>query len=215
MRISPRLLRSGRAFTLIELTIVLVIIGVITALAVVRTGSLAYWKEENFLRKLSETIVFLHYQAVVDQAFYRIEFDFEHQSYRVGILKVEDADEQSELADLSDIGNVSLELAAYLNPSLGTIQTFIPPPSLPSLIEPVPLPEGSRIRDIHTMRGKEMSGKPYVLFSPRGFSEFSVIHLVQSSGAILTILINPFTGNTDIIRGDKDFEWSYGRSKKK
>ncbi len=193
----------------------LIIIAVVTSLAIVRSGSLDFWKEENFIRRLSETMIFLHYQAVVDQAFYRVEFDLERQTYQVGLLKVEeDIEGDKKLAELSDVGNVSLELSAYLNPSIGSVQTFIPPPSLPSLHEPVMVAGGSKIRDVRTMRGKVTDGKPFILFSPRGFSEFSVVHLVQSTGRVVTILVNPFTGNTEIYREDKDFEWTYGRKKK-
>jgi hypothetical protein len=58
-------------------------------------------------------------------------------------------------------------------------------------------------------------GTAYMLFSPRGFSEFSVIHIVLSNGAPVTILVNPFTGGTEIYREYKDFKWTYGRNKER
>ena len=58
-------------------------------------------------------------------------------------------------------------------------------------------------------------GMAYIRFSPRGFSEFSVIHLKLANEKDVTILVNPFTGEADIIRGYKDYEWTYGRNKKK
>lgn len=200
-------------FTLIELAIVVLIIGGLGALVAARTNTFSYWKEEGYIRNLSETINFLHYQAVVDQALYRMEFDFETSSYVIGILRPEE--ENEELQELgSEVGNLSFELAAFLNPGVQGAATFIPPPSMPSLAKPVPPPEGIQFTEIRTMRGKETDGKPFIMFSPRGFSEFAVVHLQLSTGEPITILVNPFTGLTSIIREYKDFTWTYGRDKK-
>lgn len=205
---------SERGFTLIELVVVILLIGAIATIVGLRTGSFTHWKEQGFIRKLSETIIFLHHQAVADQAFYRLEFDFDTRSYRVGVLKSEG--ESAELAELAaQVGNLSLELAAFLSPSLGETQTLIPPPSFPSLADPVPFSDDLVLTDIRTMRGKQAAkegGKAYIMFSPRGFSEFAVLHFVRAGGAPLTILVNPFTGNTEIYYELKDFEWTYGRS---
>ena len=114
-----------------------------------------------------------------------------------------------------DAGNLSLELAAFLSPSSGATQTMIPPPSFPSLAEPVTLPQGVEFDDIKTMRGKHLAGEgglAAILFSPRGFSEFSVIHLLIG-GEPVTILVNPFTGLTETYYEYKEFEWTYGRSR--
>jgi prepilin-type N-terminal cleavage/methylation domain-containing protein len=205
-----------KAFTLIELVIVLLLIGLLLGLIGFRTGTFSFWKEEGFIRQLTETVTFLHHQAVTDQAFYRLEFDFDHNTYRIGVMK-SDFESDDSLKDLAvEAGTLSIELAAMLNPSLGEDQTMIPPPSFPSLAEPVQLPSGTVYKDVRTMRGMKSAsegGTAYMLFSPRGFSEFSVIHLTLSNGAPVTILVNPFTGGTDIYREYKDFKWTYGRNK--
>ena len=79
-----------RGFTLIELVLVLVIIGLAMGLAVVRLGTLDHWREQAALRKLTDTIVLLNNQAVLNQVFYRMEFDLEKNQYRVGAMKPED-----------------------------------------------------------------------------------------------------------------------------
>ena len=209
--------RSDRGFTLLELIVVVLIIGVASTLMALRLGTFTFWEHEGFIRKLSETIAFLHHHAVVDQTFYRMEFNFEDRSYTVGAIRVED-DSTSELIDLaSELGILSVELAAFMSPSLGKTQSVIPPPSFPSLAEPVVAPRGVSFQDIRTMRGRQEPGdgvRPYIMFSPRGFSEFSVIHIRLTGEAVVTILVNPFTGNTEILREYKDFEWTYGRKKK-
>lgn len=218
-----RLARS-RAFTLLELIVVIVIIGVASAIIGVRTGNFAWWNEETSLRRISETISFLHYQAMADQSFYQLEFDLTKNQFRAGVLRPDDA----ALASLASIavgaGNLTLELAAFQNPSAGDSQTFIPPPNYPSMAEETKLPDGLTIIDIVTMRGtikpgdttSEISGdttKAQIRFTPRGFSEFAVIHLRRTSGAEVTIVVNPFTGVTETYPEYREYTWNYGQKK--
>ena len=206
-----------RAFTLIELVIVITIIGVMLTIFGFRTGTFGFWREEGFLRRLSETMVFLNRQAVVDGSFYRLEFDFEKSQYSVGVMQeASGVTSASAGATAGALGNLSLELNEILSPALGSTQTLIPPPSLPSLAEPVPFPEGVILTRVKTARGtQDAKGdeKPYILFSPRGFSEFAVVHFTVSSGSPVTISINPFTGLAEVFREDKDFNWNYGSKK--
>ncbi|RMG43384.1 MAG: hypothetical protein D6719_03825, partial [Candidatus Dadabacteria bacterium] len=193
------------------------IIAIALAIFTFSTGAYDYWKEEGFIRRLSETIEFLHQQAIIDQAFYRLEFNLKDNTYKVGVLRPEQDYDQTLIKAAQDAGTLSLELAAYLNPSLSGAQTLIAPPSFPSLAKPVALPPGAKIEDIRTMRGKKTpteSQKAFIFFSPRGFSEFAVIHLTMRRGNKFTILINPFTGLTEVLPEYKDYEWTYGRNKK-
>lgn len=214
-----RRLKSSRGFTLIELAIVVIIIGIMAFLISTRAGSLNYIREENFIRQFAETLEFLHYQAITDQAFYRVDFNLAKNTYRVGVLKdIDDSQLQQLLTQLQGVGQLSIELAAFLNPSIGKTQELIPPPSLPSLADIIKLPNGMSFIDVRTMRGKSqptgLDSDVYLLFSPRGFSEFGVVHFQRSDLSQLSILINPFTGKTEIYREYKDFEWTFGRKDK-
>ncbi len=209
-------LKTARGLTLIELVAVLALIGVLTTFATWRMGNFDYWREESFIRKFSETIVFLHHQAIFDQMFYALEIDLENKNqpkYKVGVFNPEPSTLTPGTTAASVTGgNLSNSLADFLSPAISVSQTFSPSPTFPSLANAVEFPTGMYIEDIRTMKGKVRGtegGKAYVMFSPRGFSDFAVFHLRTSKEAPVTILVNPFTGNTEILREYKDFKWTY------
>ncbi len=205
------------AFTLIELVVVITIITIASAIVVINLGTIAYWTEESFLRKFVETAEFLHHQAVQDGEHYQIELNFKDNSYRIGVLKTEEYYEDSEIQEIAqDEGALSLELATYLNPHLGKSHSLIPPPAYPSMAEAQRLPQDVFFEDVRNMAGvssPSSSDTATISFSPRGFSEFAVVHF-RFRGNPVTVFINPFTGLTEIYREYKDFEWTYDAEKK-
>ena len=110
---------------------------------------------------------------------------------------------------------LQLELSAMLSPDMGDESTIIPPPSYPSLAEPTTLPGAMEFLDVMTPRGKVAAGdnrdNPYLIFSPRGTSEFGVIHVALGPGHPVTILVNPWTGMAEVYREYKEFQWNLGR----
>lgn len=207
--------------TLIELIVTITIIALTFVLVGSRLGIANYWKEEGFLRKFRETITFLYQQSVVDQVFYQLQIDFEKQEYQVFAMQSEaeseDQDGETEALPVQeDVGYLTQELSALLSPALGSSYTLVPPPAFPSLGEPVKLPGELRITSVKTARGnfdEREIDKAYILFSPRGFSEFAVIHFDQGPEGRNTILVNPFVGSTELFRDERDFDWTYGRNK--
>lgn len=204
-----------RGFTLMELVLVIVIIGLMLAVTIVRLGTFDFWKEASTVRKLNELVVFLNNQAVMDQAFYRLEFDLDKNSYRVGVLRPDDS--SASIASSAGLSLMELEKIAMLGLSLDGDMTMIPPPSFPSLAEPTELPKTMYFEDIVTPRGKVKADdkrdfNPFILFSPRGSSEFGVIHLGFQDNSHVTILINPWTGLAETFRDYRDFQWTLGRS---
>ncbi len=207
-----------RGFTLLELLLVIAIASVIVGLISIRLGTVNYWKEESEIRKLSEMIEFLYYQAAIEGYYYRINFAFGDRldSYQIGVIGDEDTSDSTNAASAvsSGMGILTQELSVLLQPSRGRTQTLLPPPDMPSLRDPRQLPEGMRFIDVRTPRGMT-NGEPgesaYLDFSPRGFSEFGVIHIELSGGQPVTILINPFSGLTTIYREYRDFDWIWGK----
>ena len=206
---------TERGFTLVELIIVILIIGSAATIVTVRLGALNFWKEESELRKLCDTIALLNSQAVMDQSFYRMEFDLEQNAYRVGVMRADSG--MMGTGTTVNLPPLQLELAAMLSPSIQGDSTMIPPPSYPSLAEPKILPGQMRFNDVVTPRGKAIAGdrqeNPFLLFSPRSFSEFGVIHLTMGSGRPVTILVNPWTGLAEVYREYREFQWTLGKQK--
>jgi hypothetical protein len=149
----------------------------------------------------------------MDQSFYRMDFDLENRQYRINVVK----NESPALSNPSGINlpPLQMELAALLSPDMGDESTLIPPPSYPSLAEPTTLPGMMKFRDVLTPRGKVSAGdkreSPYLIFSPRGTSEFGVIHLDIGPDDPVTILVNPWTGLAETYREYKEFKWTLGK----
>ena len=223
-----RKLRHQVGFTLLEILLVITLMVVIVAVLVrPEVGSFRYWEQEGEIKKISELVTFLYYQALSDGENYRLEFNLHEnpQSYTVGQLAPDglaadplEQEEREEPAPTYDSGTlIAQEIDHFLHPKSTRFTTMVPPQNLPSFAEPMQLPIGMEITDIRTMRGdyntSSEEDRPFILFSPRGFVEFAVIHirLERSSDAEVTLLINPFTGVVDIHREYKQFEWSYGK----
>ena len=221
-------IHNNTAFTLVEMVIVIVIISLVAA-AILKPsqGSFSYWQQEGAIRKLSEQINFLYNQAITDGITYRIEFDLssQRQSYRIVQVSAPIDDLENNLTSNPTIsGNltgskmISQEIENFLNPLPAEFGSAMPPENIPSLAEPFYLPDGMFFEDLRTMRGDYTTSSvddfPYLDFSPRGYAEFLVIHLklVRSDDSFVTLVVNPFTGLTDIYREYKQFEWSYGRT---
>jgi len=202
-----------RGFTVAELALVIVIIGMAFGLVATRLGVVDAWRENAAFRKLVDSIVFINNQAMMDQVYYRMEFDLEKRQYRIGVMRPEST--VTENLSGANLPPLQLELANILSPAINGDQTMIPPPSLPSLAEPVQLPGEMYFEDIVTPRGKSALGdrreNPFLLFSPRNASEFGVIHLTLGSGKQFTILVNPWTGLAETFREYKEFKWTLGK----
>jgi prepilin-type N-terminal cleavage/methylation domain-containing protein len=205
--------QSERAFTLIELVLVITIMGLMIGIFSVRLSDINFWKEEAALRKLRDLVVYLNNAAVMDQSFYRLEFDLENRQYRVGVIKNVSTIMQNQSG--ANLPPLQLELSAMLSPDMGDESTLIPPPSMPSLAEPTTLPGQMEFLDVMTPRGKVAAGdkreNPSLIFSPRGTSEFGVIHVALGPGHPVTLLVNPWTGMAEVYREYKDFKWNLGR----
>ena len=204
-----------RGFTLIELVLVLVIVALLFSLVGYKTGTFTFWREEGFIRKFAEQVRFLYTQSVSDQATYQLEINLAKNSYRIGVLKEDESNSDPILAELQqNVGNLSLELASFLNPPRSDGATIIPSPSFPSLYEESFLPNGMKFVQVKSPSGTVQAAsatkdneKVFLYFTPNGSSDFGVITMAQSNNAPVTFVVNPFTGLVDIYRDGRDISW--------
>jgi prepilin-type N-terminal cleavage/methylation domain-containing protein len=211
--------KKEAGFTLIELVLVIVVIGLTMGLVSVRLGAVDFWREQSTLRKLTETIVLLNNQAILDQQFYRMEFDLKDNSFKVGVMRPDSAGLGSSSNGRQAAFNLDTleeDLALLLSPESSSSATMIPPPSMPSLAQPTKLGGRYILLDVVTSEGKisrEMEDvpSPAIRFSPRGVSDFGVIHISTGGETAITILANPWTGLAEVYPGYRDFKWSMPR----
>jgi prepilin-type N-terminal cleavage/methylation domain-containing protein len=207
---------SSGGFTLIELILVMAIVALTLGLVSVRLGAIDFWREQTSLRKLTETIILLNNQAVLDQQFYRLEFDLKGNSFRAGVLRPEDSGlglaGSSERRAAINLDPLEEQLALLLSPESSSGATMIPPPSMPSLAEPTKLGGRYVLLDVVTSHGKfsrddgDDVPKPAIRFSPRGVSDFGVIHISTGAESAITVLANPWTGLAEVYPGYREFE---------
>jgi len=200
-------LKRDSGFTLIELVVVTVIIAIMGTLIAVRAGVFVFWREEGFLRRLTETITFLHYQATVDRLYYQINFNPKVRNYTVVALKpIKDTS-----ATITSGGKLTQELAELQSPALGVSYNASPPPDFPSLAEPVLFPEGLKLIALHlpnlSLNTEDLKDTDVVsiIFSPQGIVDGSIIEFVNAQGAPINLVVNPFTGLSKIYRKEVDF----------
>ncbi len=201
---------SQRGFTLLEIVIVVVLMALLALSVSSGFGLLTRYRESQFITDLAQTLEFLHAEALSSQQFYQIEFDLVRKSWHVGLLQPDD--QQSSTVPATGVGILTMELADFLNPPLGNAQAFMIPPDFPSLAKERIMPGTGGFADIVTPRGKitpETGEKPYIIFSPRGFTEFSVLHMTLQNSTFITLVTNPFTGEIEIHDGYKEFRWSF------
>jgi prepilin-type N-terminal cleavage/methylation domain-containing protein len=74
---------AAPGFTLIEIAVVMVVVGIIAALVLPRIGMMNGVQLKSAAREMAGTIRITYAAAVMERTPYRIAFDFEHQMYWV------------------------------------------------------------------------------------------------------------------------------------
>jgi general secretion pathway protein H len=159
-------------FTLLELAVVIFIMGLMLLIALPYFGGLKGEQLRSAARRMAGRATYLFEEASARKLVIRLVFDLNDNSYHVFVLDPYAA------------------------------QPLFTPDHAPGGA-PVFLPPNIAIRDV-TVEGIGTCRRGLIAcqFYPEGYVDATLIHLVDSSGDVLTLGITPFTGQVLIANGD-------------
>ena len=166
-------LGSAPGFTLLELAIVIFIMALMFTLAVPYTGGYRKARLKSEARRLAGRASYLFDQASAQKVFLRLVFDLDHQVY--GVMR--------------------LDPYAVPTPSFG--------PDHSSAGAPVAMPPSIAIRDVTVGDlGTFRTGTVATQFYPEGYVDATLVHMIDLSGHVMTLVLNPVTGQVSVAEGD-------------
>lgn len=167
----------GAGFTLLEVTLVLLILAVMIAFAIPRLRDPSTQELQSHVRRLATTYRFLRNEAVLNGRVYVLNYDLDQQRYWI---TSEDTPDSPTGGDAND------ELGLFARP--------------------VTLPNTVAFSDIVFQGvGKLAQGQMFTRFFPDGYVEPAVVHMDNGREAF-TLTVLPFTGQVSIYDGYRDFE---------
>ncbi len=164
--------RFARGFTLLELAVVIFIMGLMMLIAMPYFGGFKSAQLRSAARTMAGRATYLYEEASAQKLVIRMVFDLDRQSYRVLVLD-----------------------------PYATQPMFTPDPAPGDT--PVVLPPSVAIRDV-TVEGIGTCHRGMIAcqFYPDGYVDATLIHLVDSNGDVMTLGVNPLTGQVRIANGD-------------
>ncbi len=194
-----KVIHSSQGFTLIEIMITMIIIGLIMGIGVTVLFPGREAKMRDTAGRLAGTIKFLYNEAAVKDRYYRIVFDFDKRTY-----SVESREEPFFLG-------LHTEDTPLKKPSTPTPETQEGTPEAEGgeaftpeegyLLKPTQLSNGIKFKDIFVMHQKDKieQGKVEGYVFPQGWVEPMVINLSDEDEEIFYSLeVNPLTGTSRI-----------------
>jgi prepilin-type N-terminal cleavage/methylation domain-containing protein len=169
---------GAKGYTLIELSLVILLIGIIIAFALPRLGDLGDSRLKSAARQLAGNI-----QSTFDEAVYRkqdfdVIYDITQGNYRV---IVSPSDEESPVGAEDAVSDEG--------------------PKAPVTFKKAALPDKVRFKDISTERvEKATEGQVTAHFFPEGWAEKTLIHLTDDRKEF-TLIVMPYTGKVKILEG--------------
>lgn len=167
---------ASAGFTLVELTLVILVIGIVGALVLPRFGGLLDRQQTrrsvNVLRGMVRQ---LHAKAALTKRIYRLNFDLEGQRVTACYLQSLSPDESEEAACVVES---SREMRGF------------------------DMPGAVRLLDVVSASGEKISeGTAMTHFHPTGLAEPSVVHLQTLDDTHVTLFIEPLAGRVKVVPG--------------
>jgi prepilin-type N-terminal cleavage/methylation domain-containing protein len=167
---------ASAGFTLIELTLVILVIGIVGALVLPRFGGLIDRQQArrtvNVLRGMVRQ---LHAKSALTKRIYRLNFDLEGQ--RVTVCHLQSM-ALAESADAPCVAESSREMRGYV------------------------MPNAVRLLDVVSSSGMKIrEGTAITHFHPTGLAEPSVVHLQTPDEEHVTLFIEALAGRVKVVHG--------------
>jgi prepilin-type N-terminal cleavage/methylation domain-containing protein len=161
-----------KGYTLIELIVVIVMIGIVLAFAAPRLRhALLNDPLKAVARKMVGVIHNLRNEAVRERQAYRLHFDLNANRFWITSASM-----------TGDGKALAQEEAA-------------------------PLPADVRIRDVWIKgEGKIAEGQVPILFTPRGYTQMSAVHLRSQDGREITLELSPFISKVNVLDRYVEFD---------
>ena len=164
---------AAAGFTLVELTLVILVIGIVGALVLPRFGGLLDRQQArrtvNVLRGMVRQ---LHAKAALTKRVYRLTFDLDGQRVTVCYLQ------SLPPAESACVAESSREMRGYV------------------------MPQAVRLLDVVASSGEKIrEGTAVTHFHPTGLAEPSVVHLQTPDEAHVTLFIEPLAGRVKVVPG--------------
>jgi type II secretion system protein H len=166
-------LRSS-GFTLLELSLVLFIIGLLVTVLVPRLGGLNRARLDTSAQRLAALVRYLNGEAAFSGHVYRIRYDLDQHGYAVQVL-TPSTETKTFVADESPLSR---------------------PVQLPTSITFADI----RVPSV----GRVNSGQVFTHFYPQGYTDPTVIHLRDQQSRMMTVIVPPITGEATVYEGYVD-----------
>jgi general secretion pathway protein H len=166
--------RRNVGFTLLELSLVLFIIGLLTVVFLPQFGTFGQARLEASARRIAALARYLNGQAAFTGRVYRLDYNLDQESYSVSVLtatqeKAEFVPDQSPLTRSVELPT-AITFADVRVPNVGRVST----------------------------------GQAFTHFYPQGYVDPTVIHLRDANARVMTVTIPPLTGEARAQEGYVD-----------
>ncbi len=176
-----RILQRTRGFTLIELSIALLLLTLMFSIAIPRFSELTEINLRSSARQLAAMMRFLYAEAGFKKTYFSLIFDFSSQSYWVEAPRLNPETKEIQMVEIAD-------------------QALIPHRKLPT---------GIRFREIKIGSQEALhDGKAELHFYPGGYADPASIHLQDRKEREYTIFLIPLSGRVLVQAGNFEFPGS-------
>ena len=164
--------KGAHGFTLIELTIILIIMGILFSLVMPRIINITNFKLKSTTRRMVRTINHIYSRATTHNRYYRLGIDLTTDEYWV---------------------------SADTNPSPGMLEFMEEDIIRKQLPEGIHFTD---VFHLGQLEPKKEDEEVYTYFSPKGrIDPPTVIHLADERDRYYTLFIPPYTGRVQVIQG--------------